>query len=388
MKRLGAFLLSLIILSSFGLSIFANNGINYKAELASADFTVNAKSAMLIEANTGAVLFEQNADESASPASVTKIMTLLLVMEALEEERIKLDDNVMISDNAASMGGSQVFLEEGESMSVEELIKCTVIASANDAALALAEHVSGSEQSFVAAMNARAKALGLKNTAFENVTGLDDTTEYHYSSARDIAIMSRELIKYKLITDFASLWQDSIRNGEFTLTNTNRLVRYYDGCNGLKTGSTAKAGYCISAAAKRGEMQLIAVVMGAKTRDERNAAARELLDFGFANFALYSQKEDAIEKVPVKGAKLSEIYVYQRAFSAVIPKSDLKKVELFYEIPEYIKAPVTKDEPLGKIVYKIGDVKIGEVEVFIKENLEKMTLSDIFLALCRKIFSF
>ena len=388
MKRLGAFLLSLIILSSFGLSIFANNGINYKAELASADFTVNAKSAMLIEANTGAVLFEQNADESASPASVTKIMTLLLVMEALEEERIKLDDNVMISDNAASMGGSQVFLEEGESMSVEELIKCTVIASANDAALALAEHVSGSEQSFVAAMNARAKALGLKNTAFENVTGLDDTTEYHYSSARDIAIMSRELIKYKLITDFASLWQDSIRNGEFTLTNTNRRVRYYDGCNGLKTGSTAKAGYCISAAAKRGEMQLIAVVMGAKTRDERNAAARELLDFGFANFALYSQKEDAIEKVPVKGAKLSEIYVYQRAFSAVIPKSDLKKVELFYEIPEYIKAPVTKDEPLGKIVYKIGDVKIGEAEVFIKENLEKMTLSDIFLALCRKIFSF
>lgn len=388
MKRLGAFLLSLIILSSFGLSVFANNGTNYKAELASADFTVNAKSAMLIEANTGTVLFEQNADESASPASVTKIMTLLLVMEALEEERIKLDDKVMISDNAASMGGSQVFLEEGESMSVEELIKCTVIASANDAALALAEHVSGSEQSFVAAMNARAKALGLKNTAFENVTGLDDTTEYHYSSARDIAIMSRELIKYKLITDFASLWQDSIRNGEFTLTNTNRLVRYYDGCNGLKTGSTAKAGYCISAAAKRGEMQLIAVVMGAKTRDERNAVARELLDFGFANFALYSQKEDAIEKVPVKGAKLSEIYVYQRAFSAVIPKSDLKKVELFYEIPEYIKAPVTKDEPLGKIVYKIGDVKIGEAEIFIKENLEKMTLSDIFLALCRKIFSF
>lgn len=388
MKRLGAFLLSLIILSSFGLSIFANSDTNYKAELASADFTVNAKSAMLIEANTGTVLFEQNADESASPASVTKIMTLLLVMEALDEERIKLDDKVMISDNAASMGGSQVFLEEGESMSVEELIKCTVIASANDAALALAEHVSGSEQSFVAAMNARAKALGLKNTAFENVTGLDDTTEYHYSSARDIAIMSRELIKYKLITDFASLWQDSIRNGEFTLTNTNRLVRYYDGCNGLKTGSTAKAGYCISAAAKRGEMQLIAVVMGAKTRDERNAVARELLDFGFANFALYSQKEDAIEKVPVKGAKLSEIYVYQRAFSAVIPKSDLKKVELFYEIPEYIKAPVTKDEPLGKIVYKIGEEKIGESEVFIKENLEKITLSDIFLALCRKIFSF
>ncbi len=387
MKRIGAFLLALIILSTLSFGVFAKNQTNYEADLVSANFTVKAKSAILIEAKTGAVLFEQNADESASPASVTKIMTLLLAMEALEEEKIKLSDTVMISENAASMGGSQVFLEEGETMSVEELLKCTVIASANDAALALAEHIGGSEQSFVTQMNIRAKELGLKNTAFENVTGLDDTTEYHYSSARDIAIMSQELIKYSLITNFASLWQDTIRNGEFTLTNTNRLVRYYDGCNGLKTGSTAKAGYCISATAKRGDMQLIAVVMGAETRDERNAVARELLDFGFANFAVYSQNESAIEKVPVKGAKIPETYIYQSSFYTVVPKSDLKKIELFYEIPEYIKAPAQAESPLGKIVYKIGDKKIGESEVYIKENLEKMSFVDIFLALFEKIFS-
>ncbi len=388
MKRLGAFFLFLIVLSSFSIGVFAKSDTNYKAELTSADFTVNAKSAILIEANTGAVLFEENADESASPASVTKIMTLLLAMEAIEEEKIKLSDNVMISENAASMGGSQVFLEEGETMSVEELLKCTVIASANDAALALAEHIAGSEQSFVTQMNLRAKELGLKNTAFENVTGLDDTTEYHYSSARDIATMSRELIKHKLITDFASLWQDSIRNGEFTLTNTNRLVRYYDGCNGLKTGSTAKAGYCISASAKRGNMQLIAVVMGAETRDERNAVARELLDFGFANFALYSQNEEVVEAVPVKGAKIPEVHVYKRAFSAVVPKSDLKKIEIIYEIPEYIKAPTEAESALGRIIYKIGDTEIGESELYIKEKLEKMTFIVIFLALVGKILSF
>ncbi len=388
MKKIGAFLLTLIILSSLCIGVFAKNDINNKAESTSADFTVEAKSAILIEAKTGAVLFEQNADESASPASVTKIMTLLLAMEALEEEKIKISDKVMISEKAASMGGSQVFLEEGETMTVEELLKCTVIASANDAALALAEYIGGSEQSFVTQMNIRAKELGLKNTAFENVTGLDDTTEYHYSSARDIAVMSQELIKYSLITDFASLWQDTIRNGEFTLTNTNRLVRYYDGCNGLKTGSTAKAGYCISASAKRGDMQLIAVVMGAETRDERNAVARELLDFGFANFAVYSQNEGALEKVPVKGAEIPEVYLYQRPFYAVVPKSDLKKVELFYEIPEFITAPTKSETPLGKIIYKIRDKKIGETEVYIKENLEKMNFMDIFLALMGKIFSF
>lgn len=388
MKKIGAFLLSLILISGMYICIFAKNGTNYEADLVSADFNVDAKSAILIEASTGTVLFEQNADYAASPASVTKVMTLLLAMEALAEEKIQLNDTVMISENAASMGGSQVFLEEGETMSVEELLKCTVIASANDAALALAEHICGSEKAFVTQMNVRAKELGLKNTVFENVTGLDDTTEYHRSSARDIAIMSCELIKYPIITEFASLWQDSIRNGEFTLTNTNRLVRYYDGCNGLKTGSTAKAGYCISAAAKRADMQLIAVIMGAESRDERNSIARTLLDFGFANYALYSQEEKAIEKVPVKGGDVSEVDIYQKPFFCTVPKSDLKKVEVLYEIPEYIQAPAEAGKTVGKIVYKIGDQKIGETELYLKENLENMNFVDIFIALLGKIFSF
>lgn len=387
MKRLGAFLLVIILALSLGIPVFAKSKLNYEAESVSADFTVKSKSAILIEATTGTVLFEQNADEPASPASVTKIMTLLLAMEALAEERISLSDKIMISEKAASMGGSQVFLEEGESMSLEELLKCTVIASANDAALALAEHIAGSEDGFVSQMNLKAKQLGLKNTSFENVTGLDDTTKYHYSSARDISIMSRELIKYDLITNFASLWQDTIRGGAFTLTNTNRLVRYYDGCNGLKTGSTAKAGYCISAAAKRGDMQLIAVIMGAETRDERNAAARELLDFGFANYALYTQKESALEKVSVKGGKTPETLLYQREFCAVVPKSDLKKIALVYEIPQYLEAPLAPETPVGKIIYKIGDKKIGESELYVKEKLDKISFLDIFVALFEKIFS-
>ena len=388
MKKIGAFLLSLILISSLCICVFAENGTNYGADLVAPDFTVNAKSAILIEATSGTVLFEQNADEAASPASVTKIMTLLLTMEALDEGKVALDDKVMISANAASMGGSQVFLEEGETMSLEELLKCTVIASANDAALALAEHIGGTESSFVNQMNLRAKQLGLKNTSFENVTGLDDTTKYHYSSARDIAIMSQELIKHELITKFASMWQDTIRNGEFTLTNTNRLVRYYDGCNGLKTGSTEKAGYCISATAKRGEMQLIAVVMGAESRDERNSVARSLLDFGFANYAVYSQNEALVEKIPVSGAEVSEIQLYQKPFFKVINKSDSKKVEILYEIPQSLQAPIAPEQVVGKIVYKIGDVKIGESSVFVKVGLEKIGFADIFVALVRKIFSF
>ena len=250
---------------------------------------ISAPSAILIEATTGTVLYYKNQEQKRSPASVTKIMTLLLVCEALETERINPDDNVVISDYAASMGGSQVFLEEGESFTVEELLKCTVIASANDAAVALAELIHGTEGNFVAEMNKRAKELGMKNTNFENVSGLDDSTTAHLTSAEDIAIMSRELIKYDIILKYSSLWQDSIRNGAFQLTNTNRLVRFYDGCNGLKTGSTDKAGFCISATAKRDGMQLIAVIMGAPTRDLRNADARALLDFGFATYGLYQK---------------------------------------------------------------------------------------------------
>ena len=343
-----------------------------------ANFDLNVNSAYLIEASTGKVLYAKNELSGASPASVTKIMTLLLVCEALDSGKFTLQDTVSISAYAASMGGSQVFLEEGEKMTVEDLIKSTVIASANDAAVALAELVSGSENAFVNKMNERAAELGLKNTSFENTTGLDDTTTNHYSCAADIAAMSRELIKHDIILKYSSIWQDTIRDGEFTLTNTNRLVRYYDGCNGLKTGSTDKAGYCVSTTAKRGNMQLIAVIMGANTRDERNAAARTLLDFGFSNYALYEVEEQFVENVPVLKGMSNYVPVYLAPFSAVIDKGELSSVEMVYKIPESIVAPIAKDSVVGRVIYMLGEEEIGSSDILTDDEVGKIGVLELF----------
>ena len=257
MKKTIALVLTLLMIFGVGMPIYAEGEQKSeaeKSESAEQPFTVDARSAVLMEAETGKILFSQNENAAYSPASVTKIMTLLLTMEALDGGKFDLATMVPVSAYAASMGGSQVFLEEGESLSVEDMLKCTVIASANDAAVALAEFVSGSEEGFVADMNRRAAELGMKDSHFENATGLDDTTENHVTSAMDIALMSRALLSHPKITEYASIWQDTIRDGEFTLTNTNRLVRFYSGCNGLKTGSTDRAGFCMSAAAKRDGM--------------------------------------------------------------------------------------------------------------------------------------
>ena len=348
---------------------------------------LSARSALLMEAKTGEILYSKNEDEKASPASVTKVMTLLLAMEAIRDGRVSPEDNVCISSNAASMGGSQVFLEEGEYMSLRELIKCAVIASANDAALAIAEHVLGSEGAFVAAMNNRAKELKMENTSFENVTGLDDTVTEHYTTARDIAIMSRELIKYDMILEYSSLWQDTIRGGEFTLTNTNRLVRYYDGCTGLKTGSTDKAGYCISATAKRDGVELIAVIMGAPTRDKRNADARALLDFGFSNFTLYEVPEKAIERLSVLRGTKDGTVIYSSAFFALIKKKDLKNVELIYDIPKELNAPLADGDKIGSITYKISNEIIGTSDIYVRESIEKISFIDVFLRIIKCIFT-
>lgn len=352
-----------------------------------ADISVNAKSAVLMEAKTGKVLFSQNEDYYNSPASVTKIMTLLLVCEALDEGKFRLEDEVSISEYASSMGGSQVFLKEGERLTVEELIKCTVIASANDAAVALAELTEGSEEAFVNKMNKKATELGLKKTSFENVTGLDDTTVNHYTSALDIAVMSRELIKYPIITKYSSLWQDSIRDGEFILTNTNRLVRFYQGCNGLKTGSTDKAGYCISVSAKRGNLELIAVIMNSESITERNNAARTLLDFGFANYALYEQSERFLEKVPVYSGTKDTTDAYSKEFVSVVPKSDINKIECIYNIPENISAPCKKGDKIGTVSYKIGDTVIGESEIYAGADIERITIFGLFAKIVRGIFA-
>lgn len=343
------------------------------------------KGAYLIEADTGTELFSMKESETCEIASVTKVMTLLLVMEALEEGRFQLNDVVYVSKNAASMGGSQVFLEEGESITVEELIKCAVIASANDASVALAELVSGSEDSFVRKMNEKAEQLNLINTYFENTTGLDDTTTNHHSCAKDVATISRELIKYDLILKYSSTWQDSIRNGEMTLTNTNRLIRYYEGCNGLKTGSTDKAGFCISVSAKRDNMQLVAVILGAQTKDDRNDAARELLNYGFANYTIFEAPEAFLENTYLRGGKTDSTALFRTGFKVVVDKSHGTKVEEIYDIPEFLVAPIKDNDVVGKVTYKIGEEVIGESSIYVKDGVERINLFDVVARLLKKI---
>lgn len=348
---------------------------------------ISAKSAILMDAETGMVLYAKNSTEALPPASVTKIMTLLLVAEAIRDGNIALSDKVYVSANAASMGGSQIFIKEGEEFTVEELLKSTVIASANDAAVALAELIGGTEEAFVDRMNERAKELGMNNTHFENATGLDDTVSHHLTSAYDIALMSRELIKHEVVTNYSDVWQDSIRNGEFVLTNTNRLVRYYDGCTGLKTGSTDKAGFCVSATAKRDGMHLIAVVMGSETRDERNEAARAMLDYGFSNYALFTEPESELENVDVLRGVLDNVTVSSSQFAKLVNKSDKKRIEKEYSIPEALTAPLKSGDVVGSVIYKLDGEEIGKSDVFVKDDVSEITVADLFLRILKTVFT-
>ena len=346
---------------------------------------IDARGAILIEASTGTVLFEQNADEAFPPASVTKIMTLLLVMEALDSGKFALTDPVPVSEYAASMGGSQVFLSPGETLSVEDMIKCTVISSANDAAVALAEFVAGSEEAFVAEMNRRASELGMNNARFENVTGLDDTTTDHRCSARDIALMSRELIKHKDILKYSSTWMDSIRNGEFTLSNTNRLIRFYQGALGLKTGSTAKAKFCLSAVAERNGMTLIAVVMGSPSRDIRNEETKRMLDFGFAGYGLFTREATELPPVKILGGKEDSLRVGYGDFSAVVRRGEAAKVETEIVLPESVSAPVAEGDVVGRAVFRSGDQVVGEVPIKALGTVSKITFPSLFVKMLRAL---
>lgn len=349
----------------------AENGTESKA----ASLTVDAKSCILMELSSGRVLYESNADEALRPASVTKIMTILLVMEAVRAGGISLDDMIRVSEYAASMGGSQVYLEPGEEMTARELLKCVIISSANDATVALAEHISGSEEAFVARMNERAAELGMENTNFVNTNGLDDSpdSESHLTSARDIAIMSCELMNnFPEITEFTTTWMDSIRNGEFGLTNTNRLIRFYKGATGLKTGSTSKAGFCISATAERDGMHLVAVIMGSPTRDVRNEAAKTLLDYGFANYSVYKNEGGVTEPVSVKGGDVDSVCAEYGAFSAILGKGKNKNVTSEIKLDESVSAPVSKGDVLGSVIYSVDGEIIGEVPVTASESVERI----------------
>ncbi|MBO4353745.1 MAG: D-alanyl-D-alanine carboxypeptidase [Clostridia bacterium] len=389
MKRTASFLLAIVMAFLVPSAAYATDydvaAEEAPAVTAAAQFSaegIDAVSAILTEQSTGRVLFEYNADEALPPASVTKTMTMLLVMEAIDGGLIKLDDVVTVSENAASMGGSQVYLEAGEQMDVGTLLKCMTVASANDAAVALAEHISGSEATFVDKMNARAAELGCTATTFENATGLDDTTTNHAMSARDIAKISAEILKHPKILEYTTIWMDTIRNGEFGLTNTNRLIRFYDGATGLKTGSTAKAKFCISATAERNGLSLIAVVMGSSTRDARNALAKEMLDFGFANYACFKKDVSDTGKVQVKGGVSPLVGTTGNAFSAVVDKADAGKVEETVEMPEYVAAPIKSGDKIGTLTYKIGDDVVGTADIVAAQDVDKIS----YFTLLPKIF--
>jgi D-alanyl-D-alanine carboxypeptidase (penicillin-binding protein 5/6) len=347
--------------------------------------SLNCKSAVLMEANTGKILYEQNPDEALPPASVTKIMTLLLVMEAIDSGKISLGDMVSASEYAASMGGSQVYLKVGETMSVEDMLKSVVISSANDAAVALAEYVSGDVDSFVKQMNTRAQELGMKNTRFENVTGLDDTAENHLTSARDIALMSRALIKYPTILQYSSIWMDTIRGGAFGLTNTNRLVRFYRGATGLKTGSTSKAGFCVSVTAERDGLSLICVIMGAESRDVRNAQATKLLDWGFANYTAYHADGGSLQDIRVTGGVKNHCSVGYDTFSFVLPKGDATRVEQKITLDEQAAAPLSNGDEVGRVEYLLNGQVLGQIPITVREDIEKIDFWGLWQRLIAKI---
>ncbi|MBD9009533.1 MAG: D-alanyl-D-alanine carboxypeptidase [Clostridiales bacterium] len=341
---------------------------------------INAKSGILMEASTGEVLYEQNANERLQIASVTKVMTMLLIMEAIDSGKISLDDMVTTSEYAASMGGSQVFLEVGEQMSVNDMLKAIAVASGNDAAVAMAEFISGSEGAFVEKMNKRASELGCENTHFINCNGLDETPE-HYSSARDVARISQELLKHTKIFDYTTIWMDSLRNGSFGLSNTNKLIRFYNGANGLKTGSTSTAKYCLSATALRDGMQLIAVIICAPSTKDRFSSASALLDYGFANYEVASDEDlnVAVPYVRVVGGVKEQIAPKVSGSGFVVKKGNRSKLETRFEMEESVSAPVEDGQKLGEIIYTIDGEEVTRRDVCAAERVDKINAVQIFL---------
>lgn len=348
---------------------------------------ITAPSAILLEASTGQVIYEKNATERRSPASITKIMTLLLIFEALSEGKVSLQDEVVTSAHAKSMGGSQVFLEEGETQTLETMIKCIVIASGNDASVAVAEHIAGSEADFVEKMNAKATELGMVDTHFEDCCGLTDS-DSHYTTAKDVAIMSRELtVKYPEVFTYTRIWMEDIthvtRRGSstFTLSSTNKLLKWYQWTTGLKTGSTAKAKFCISATASKDGMDLIAVIMGAPDPKERFHDAEKLLNYGFSVSNLYvDENKEPLPQMRVEGGVEESVSLhYAEEFRYLdVTGRDLSAVEKELKLPESVKAPVTEGKTAGQAVYRIGGEEIGRVAVLYDTSVEKAGFGDYF----------
>lgn len=341
---------------------------------------VNAKSAILVDVSTGKVLAAMNEHERLYPASVTKIMTLLLVMEAIDSGNLKLTDTVVASGTAAAKGGSQIWLKEGETMTVDELLRAAAIYSANDACEALGEHIAGSEEALVRMLNERARELGMNDTHFDNCTGLDDTTQTHLTSAYDIALMSVELLKHELIRKYTTVWMDSLRNGATELVNTNKLIRFYDGATGLKTGTTAKAGCCISASAERDGTHLVAVIMGSPTSNDRFDGAKALLNWGFANFETVTPQLDKNSLVPVKvigGVEKSFMPALQEIKPVLIRKGEAAELKQNILLAADVQAPVEPGQKVGSVSFTLGDEVIGEYSLSAPERIDALTFTEV-----------
>lgn len=376
MKRV----ISLILVLSFVLSfpICANATENKKS---------NVKSSILMSLDTGDVIKQNNAYEHLSPASVTKLMSILLILEAIDSGKIKLTDEVAATENAVSKGGSQIWLEVGEKMTVNDLFKAVVIASANDACTLLGEYVAGSDSAFVDMMNKRVETLGLKNSHFENCTGLDDEVTNHYSCAYDLAVIAKEVMKHKLILKYSTVWLDSLRNGKTELNNTNKMINKYNGMTGLKTGTTSNAGFCLCATATRDGISFVSVVLGAQTSDERFALTQELLDYGFANYKL--------DNIKIDNSKLKTVKVKNGVDKSITPKCELNKKLLLplpknsdkitykYSFLDEVKAPVKKGDKLGVITVYSGNKKISSIELKSDKNIKSVT----FLYIFKKMFN-
>ena len=342
------------------------------------DNAIEAKAHILIEQSTGRVLSEDNADERLPIASVTKIMTMLLIMEAVDSGTIALDDLVSVSENAMSYGGSTMFLEAGEQLSVSDMLKGIAVASANDGCVAMAEHLSGSETAFVEKMNAKAKELGMENTNFMNTNGLD--CDGHYSSARDVSIMSQELLKHPKITEYTSIWMDELRGGKFQLANTNRLIRFYNGANGLKTGSTSEALCCLSASAKRDNMQLIAVVLGSPTSDKRFASAKALLDYGFANYKvkqLASPGEKICDADIINGTEKTVKALCMEDCSLLSEKANNDEITRRILLNDNITAPIKKGDIIGDMEFVANGKTVKSVKLIAESDVEKKGIARI-----------
>lgn len=377
MKRVGLLLVICLLLAMLPVPAGAVN------------MEVPGKSALLMDIATGTVLYEQNSHERLAPASVTKVMTMLLIMEAVDSGKIGWEDTVTASEAAAAKGGSQIYLKVGETMTVSDMVKSIAVSSANDCACAMAEHIAGSEAAFVERMNARAKELGMNDTNFVNCTGLDDGADAkaHLTSAYDIALMSRELMKnHPDIRKFTTIWMDTVRNGAFGLANTNKLVRFYPGATGLKTGFTSAAGYCLSATAERDGLGLVAVVMGAASSQDRFAACKSMLDYGFANYALVTPEQPAEDAVPVKlGTAASVKAVPAGETKLLIDKSQKDQVSTEVVLEEAVSAPVSRGQRLGTLTVRAGEQVLAQVPMVAENGVQRLSWGELFVKVLRRL---